>query len=1163
MRGASEKRDKENQRPMATAQATVPTDEDAADVVQQEDVMSAGNRNADEAVSDALLEKLRTHAAKPQEAGDAFRAVLAKIHARVTSSDRRVRERALEKLWQKNSGAMESFIVALENCKDHVADCSIAGILHECISPRASRSKSKKKGSKNKSATRTSSRMAVIQLVNLGITQVLVKLLINLQHADTITNEMLTQDILCILGQVAQRDQKFASKMKLLNSVKVFHALLRQHYNNNKILLPLLLIIKTLAKNPFSLQTLVRDGITGTLEKTFISVGYAPHLKLRTLIECLKHFTTNKLCCNKLVKVGIVHLLMRIFERWERFDGPMRLKICNYALNTLQHLCVIKAGRKAIKSNNGLQLLYRFCTNCPEDKAYDCLLSRICGIINQCLEKKELPVPEMSPARFVLPEANVRANSAESGSDIDSQANSMASAGRLYSDLDSGDDEEEEEGSHDSRNAIDNAIYMSDEVDEGKFFAGVFTSQRSEEDLVGYHTFFRELGGLRSQLRLAGSSAVKLTELGFIEDEQADSQSVKTGKSRTPPKDLTRVNGTTKQQLVTNDRHRLKILEDASGELTDQEAYCAVASRVRSVIGFVKVAYPDWTGGDGCGKAEPLNTKDRKVCRAKLLTCVERGFHSSAVQEVVYDLDALVGPACRQGRDARLLDNCDEKRIGKRVLDTKQLQFESRFESGNLRKAIQIGLREYDLILTPDVNSGSRHQWFYFEVSNMEANAPYTFNIVNCEKANSQFNFGMKPILFSVTEAKYGRPGWVRTGVDICYYRNCYQRPARGKTYLTTSFTVTFPHAHDVCYLAYHFPYTYSQLMTDIWKWRKKCANASVYFRAETLCETLNGNENPVLTITSPDSRGNPIHARKVIFLTSRVHPGESNASWVMHGTLKALLNDNQYACSLRDDYVFKIVPMLNIEGVVNGCNRYGLTNEDLNRRWSNPNQVYHPVIYHTKGLMEYCAKVLQRPPHVFVDYHGHSRRKNVFLFGCSRSGSWSAADRTKPDQPVQYLMLPHLMQKTSAAFALPLCSFKVERNKESTARVAVWRQLGVARSYTMESSFCGCDQGALAGLHLDTEHLKAIGRDFCRALSMMKYSGDDWAVEKDPPSKPAVWQLDRGEITRTELIYIRRRSTTEQACCPRMCVLRNNSSRKTPKCIQDKHAMHHTTALP
>ncbi|XP_039308179.1 cytosolic carboxypeptidase 1 isoform X8 [Solenopsis invicta] len=824
-------------------------------------VMSAGNKSADELVNDALLEKLRTYAAKPQEAADALRAIAAKIHARVTSSDRRIRERTLEKLWRKNSGTMELFIMTLENCKDHVANCSIIGILHECISPRVTRCKSKERGSKNKSATRTSSRMAVIQLINLGITQVLVKLLINLQHADTITSEVLTQDILWILGQVAPRDQKFVSKMKLLNSVKVFHALLKQHYNNSKMLLPLLLIIKTLTKNSFSLQTLVKDGITGTLEKTFVSVGYTPHLKLRTLLECFKHLTTNKLCCNKFVKAGMVHLLMRIFERWERFDGQIRLKICNYALNTLQHLCVIKAGRKAIKSNNGLQLLYRFCMSCPEDKAYDCLLSRICGIINQCLEKKELPVPEISPARFVLPEVSVnRTNSAESGSDIDSQANSVASIGRLYSDLDSGDDEE----SHDSRDTMDNEIHGGDEVDENKFFAGVFTSQRSEEDLAGYHTYFKELGNLRSQLQIIGSSNVKLIDLCLMEDDQINSPLAKAGKTKTSTKDFSRSNGTSKSQLVNGGTNNLKVLKDLSANGTDQHAYCTVASRVRSVIGFVKVAYPDLIGGDGLGKAEPLNTKDRKVCRAKLLTCVERSLHTVAtIQEVVYDLDALANSTSRgtPGVD-HVFGNWDEKRIGKRNLDTKRLQFESRFESGNLRKAIQIGSREYDLILTPDVNSGSRHQWFYFEVSSMEASVPYTFNIINCEKTNSQFNFGMKPILFSVMEAQCGRPGWVRTGVDICYYRNCYQRSTKGKTYFTTSFTVTFPHAYDVCYLAYHFPYTYSRLMTNIWQWTKRVSAANVYFRAETLCETLNGNENPVLTITSPDSKTNPIHSQ-------------------------------------------------------------------------------------------------------------------------------------------------------------------------------------------------------------------------------------------------------------------------------------------------------------
>ena len=57
----------------------------------------------------------------------------------------------------------------------------------------------------------------------------------------------------------------------------------------------------------------------------------------------------------------------------------------------------------------------------------------------------------------------------------------MASIGRHYSDLDSGDDEE----SHDSRDAMNNEIHIDDEVDESKFFAGIFTSQRSEEDLAG------------------------------------------------------------------------------------------------------------------------------------------------------------------------------------------------------------------------------------------------------------------------------------------------------------------------------------------------------------------------------------------------------------------------------------------------------------------------------------------------------------------------------------------------------------------------------------------------------------------------------------------------------------------------------------------------------
>ena len=81
---------------------------------------------------------------------------------------------------------------------------------------------------------------------------------------------------------------------------------------------------------------------------------------------------------------------------------------------------------------------------------------------------------------------------------------------------------------------------------------------------------------------------------------------------------------------------------------------------------------------------------------------------------------------------------------------------------------------------------------------------------------------GMRPLLFSVIEAMEGRPYWVRSGTDICYYRNHFTRSpqatggVKGKTYYTTTFTITFKHSKDICYLSYHYPYTYSTLMVSI-----------------------------------------------------------------------------------------------------------------------------------------------------------------------------------------------------------------------------------------------------------------------------------------------------------------------------------------------------------
>lgn len=98
------------------------------------------------------------------------------------------------------------------------------------------------------------------------------------------------------------------------------------------------------------------------------------------------------------------------------------------------------------------------------------------------------------------------------------------------------------------------------------------------------------------------------------------------------------------------------------------------------------------------------------------------------------------------------------------------LFFESRFESGNLRRAVQVYDYEYDLILKPDYNTKGNTQWYYFSVSNTRQGRTYRFNIINMMKPDSLYNEGMKPLMYSVADATRYKRGWVRCAQDICYY---------------------------------------------------------------------------------------------------------------------------------------------------------------------------------------------------------------------------------------------------------------------------------------------------------------------------------------------------------------------------------------------------------
>jgi len=262
------------------------------------------------------------------------------------------------------------------------------------------------------------------------------------------------------------------------------------------------------------------------------------------------------------------------------------------------------------------------------------------------------------------------------------------------------------------------------------------------------------------------------------------------------------------------------------------------------------------------------------------------------------------------------------------------------------------------------------------------------------------------------------------------------------RCYFTFTFSHTFEFDDDTVFFAYSLPYTYTTLTNYLCEIESRQLN---YVTRNTLCRTIAGNKCEYLTITNRVPYEVDKKKEGVVF-TARIHPGESNSSLMMKGIIDFLIGNDPKAIELRDKFVFKIVPMLNPDGVINGNYRCSLAGCDLNRRWKYPSEILHPTIYHTKKLISRLAN--ERCLALYADLHGHSRRKNIFMYG-----------NVLEDNPASTRIFPFLMSKIAQPhFSYDYSRFNYSRLKEQTGRIAVWREIGGKNPniFTMEASFCG-----------------------------------------------------------------------------------------------------------
>nr|XP_030720271.1 cytosolic carboxypeptidase 2 isoform X3 [Globicephala melas] len=397
------------------------------------------------------------------------------------------------------------------------------------------------------------------------------------------------------------------------------------------------------------------------------------------------------------------------------------------------------------------------------------------------------------------------------------------------------------------------------------------------------------------------------------------------------------------------------------------------------------------------------------------------------------------------------------------------LLFESRFESGNLQKATRVNTYEYELTLRTDLYTNKHTQWFYFRVQNTRKNVTYRFTIVNLLKPKSLYTIGMKPLMYSQLDASTHSIGWRREGNEIRYYRS--NTDDGQQRFYCLTWTIQFPHDQDTCFFAHFYPYTYSDLQCFL----LSVANSPVqsqFCKLRTLCRSLAGNIVYLLTITNPARTPQEAAAKKAVVLTARVHPGESNGSWIMKGFLDFILSNSPDAQLLRDIFIFKVVPMLNPDGVIVGNYRCSLAGRDLNRHYKTILEESFPCIWHTRNMIKRLLE--EREVLLYCDIHGHSRKSNIFLYGCNNNDHkfW-----------LHERVFPLMLSKNAPdKFSFHSCNFKVQKCKEGTGRVVMWR-MGILNSYTMESTFGGSTLGNKRDTHFTLEDLKSLGYHVCDTL--------------------------------------------------------------------------------
>ena len=534
-----------------------------------------------------------------------------------------------------------------------------------------------------------------------------------------------------------------------------------------------------------------------------------------------------------------------------------------------------------------------------------------------------------------------------------------------------------------------------------------------------------------------------------------------------------------------------------------------------------------------------------------------------------------------------IIDKDDYKKyIYKNFNEENELYFSSHFESGNLFYAIKHNPNEYDLILRPETGCQRVYQWFFFLVKlntssknfeKLKTNPIIKFNIINLCK---------KTVLFSekVKVLAYYNNNWTRDTFNVHYYLNGipYQNENsqlnninnnnnnnnndnnnnnicningsneqnniiedkktdnennNGYKYHTLTFSIDLSKINGnekYIYFSYCYPFTYTQLD----KYLTSLNSYKDILRFGEVGKSLDGNILHMLIITNFKDSFDDLANKKAVIFTARIHPGESNGSYVIQGVIDFLLSNDPSAKNLRNNFIFKIIPMLNPDGVRRGNFRMNVLGKDLNRMWVEASVETCPTVYYSEQMI---LKTLDsRDIYFFCDFHGHSTKYNFFLYSCKSTNEFLQLDEEtlipnpqKNGLTFYELVFQNIFNKENKFLDIFSCVNKINPSKLKTSRALLKLKYNIDFSYGLETSIGGMKTRDGKVIPFTISQYRKVGKDFCVSLNKLT----------DPKIFFSVLSTIRFSKHERGSLYSKSKNKAKEVILPSMNNIINNNS--------------------